>query len=86
MYPNIHGIASLVWSNPKVVWVFTQPFRALAPEFAKDIGFVLYSALDRQTFPLRIMIGLFYLIGFILVAVPTVTTFVRVVWTIVAGS
>lgn len=85
MYPNIHGIAKLVWSNPKVVWVFTQPFRALAPEFARDIGFVLYATLDHQRFALRILIGTLYLIGFLLVTVPTVTTFVRVVGAIAVG-
>jgi hypothetical protein len=79
MYPNVHGIAKLVWSNPKVVWVFTQPFRALAPDFARDIGFVLYATLDHQRFSLRIVVGVLYLIGFLLVAVPTITTFIHVV-------
>jgi hypothetical protein len=79
-YPNIHGIARIVWSNPKVAWSFTQPFRALAPEFARDVGFILYGTLDYQRFPQRLLIGVLYAIGLILVAVPTVTTFLRVTW------
>jgi hypothetical protein len=76
-YPNIEEIARLVWSSPKVVWAFTQPFRSLSPKYAKDIAFVKYKGLNYQNFKTRILIMLFYTIGFILLSIPTIITFWR---------
>jgi hypothetical protein len=74
-YPNIHEIAKAVWSNAKIMWVFTIPFRSLAPKFAKDIAFLKYKNLDCQNFGVRFFIFIAYFIGFTFLSIPTVNTF-----------
>jgi len=79
-YPNIYNIARMVWRNPKVIWAFTQPFRGLAIQFSRDVAFVHYSSLDYSKSFARLSVAAMYAVGFALLAIPTVTTFVRLLW------
>lgn len=79
-YPNISNIARMVWSNPKVIWAFTQPFRGLAIQFSRDVAFVHYSSLDYSKSVARLCVAAMYVVGFTLLAIPTLTTFLRLLW------
>ena len=76
-YPNIHEIARMVWSSPKVIWAFTMPFKDLSPRFAKDISYVMFKTLNYQQFKARIAVSILYIVGFLLLLKPTVETFIR---------
>ncbi|WP_139316307.1 hypothetical protein [Pseudochrobactrum sp. B5] len=79
-YPNLREIARMVWSSPKVIWVFTVPFKDLAPKFAKDISYVMFKNLNHSYFIIRMVISFFYIIGFSLLLKPTLETFCRLLW------
>jgi len=83
-YPNIHEIASLVWSSPKVVWAFTMPFKALSPSYSKGIAFVMHKTLDYSAFRVRMWVSVFYAVGFVLLLKPTAETFMRIIWNAVS--
>lgn len=76
-YPDIHEIARMVWSSPKVIWAFTMPFKNLSQKFAKDIAYVMFKTLSHDQFQTRCVIAVSYLIGFMLLLKPTMETFTR---------
>ncbi|TPI56164.1 MULTISPECIES: hypothetical protein [unclassified Mesorhizobium] len=79
-YPNINQIAYNVWSSPKAIWAFTMPFKNLSSVHAKDIAFVLYKTLNYSRFRARLYVFMLYTIGFSLLLIPTMVTFVRLAW------
>lgn len=76
-YPDIHEIARMVWSSPKVIWAFTMPFKNLSQRFAKDIAYVMFKVLSHSQFKTRCLIAASYVVGFVLLLKPTAETFVR---------
>jgi hypothetical protein len=74
-YLDFTEFARMLWSNPRVVWVYTIPFFALTPKFAKDIAYLKYQALDYTRYYFRLSISCMYAIGFLLLLVPTAKVF-----------
>ncbi len=85
-YLDFTEFARMLWTNPRVVWVYTLPFFDLAPKFAKDIAFVKYKALDHTKFRTRVAIACLYSLGFGLLIVPTVRVFVQLTYRLILGG
>ena len=78
-FTDIDRVARDVYSDPKVIWAFTKPFKEMSVRFAKDIAFVKYQNLDHSGFKARLWVGVLYLIGFVLLFKQTAETFVRLI-------
>lgn len=74
-YFDYHAMAEVLAMDRRVHWPFTLGFKDIVPKFAKDIAFVLHRSLDYQHFKSRFFIALLYLVGFVLLLVPTAKTF-----------
>jgi hypothetical protein len=84
-YLDFTEFARLLWQNPRVAWVYTLPFFDIAPKYAKDIAFVKYKALDHTRYIVRCFIAGFYLIGFLLLLVPTGKVFLLLLYGLLFG-
>ena len=76
-YPNIDAMLFDLWSNPKVIWAFTMPFFDHSLKFVKDIAFVKFSILDNKRPLTRLLVAVFYTLGFLIIFIPTAETFLR---------
>lgn len=72
-------IAKAVYEPPKALWSFTEPYRAIAAEvYAADIAVAKYEVDDYSRFALRLLTAFLYLIGFILLFIPSARTFMSI--------
>ena len=72
------AIADRAYQAPKVIWAFSEPYRAVAAqEFASDIAFIKYEIDDHSQPIMRFFTAIFYVLGFILLLVPSVSTFIK---------
>lgn len=78
-YYSAWQIANTVCLAPKATWAFSEPYRELAcTKFASDILFVKYEV-DDYSFPsLRFLTACLYGIGFLLLLIPSVLTFLSI--------
>lgn len=70
-YLDVDRITTIIAGHPRVMSHFVQKFRSASFGFYKDILYLRYNILDSSRPYLRITIGLVYLMGFILLFVPT---------------
>ncbi|MEO4040352.1 hypothetical protein AAFN47_01945 [Hoeflea sp. CAU 1731] len=77
-YLIIDRVAEMLWTNPKVIWAFTQPIIDQSIKYSKDISYVLYNTLDYSNYNLRILIFSLYSLGFFLLSIPTIRTFYKI--------
>ncbi|MEI2384030.1 hypothetical protein [Breoghania sp. JC706] len=82
-YFNAEAIARRAYDAPKVIWAFSEPYRAIAArEFSSDIAFAKYEA-DNYSRPYtRFSIAIMYALGFILLFIPSVSTFLKITYSI----
>jgi hypothetical protein len=80
--PDPVAIAQSLVSGRRIVQWFVRAFdKAAATEgHRNDMLTLHYMALDHSEPLLRLLVCLFYAIGFSLLAIPTVLTFVRLAW------
>ncbi|NEH59876.1 hypothetical protein GR198_29605 [Rhizobium leguminosarum] len=76
---NSDAIANELY-NRRMAWrgVWGE-FEAMVPTFAKDIAHIRFMMLDVQYFSSRVAVALFFCVGFSLLAIPTMTTFFRII-------
>ncbi|MER9797511.1 hypothetical protein NKJ36_10235 [Mesorhizobium sp. M0142] len=73
-YLDVDRITTIIVDHPRVMSHFVQQFRNASFGFYKDILYLRYNILDNSRPYLRMTIGFVYLIGFILLFVPTAKT------------
>ncbi len=78
-YLDFTNLAEMVWRNARATWAITMPFYDAAPKFARDIAFLKHRSLDYSKFPIRLFIATVYLVGFVLLAKPSVHIFVLLI-------
>lgn len=77
-YFNAEAIAESAYQAPKVIWAFSEPYRAIAAqEFAADIAFTKYEVDDYSRPKLRFLTGILYAVGFFLLLIPSIITFIK---------
>lgn len=77
-YFNAEEIADRAYRAPKVIWAFSEPYKAVAAqEFAADIAFIKYEIDDHSQPKLRFLTAILYALGFVLLLIPSVSTFIK---------
>lgn len=76
-YLDFSDFAYMLYNNNRASWAYTIPFFELCSSFSKDIAFVLFQSLDFTRYRVRLSIACLYLVGFILVMIPTAKVFFR---------
>ncbi|MCP1201110.1 hypothetical protein [Notoacmeibacter sp. MSK16QG-6] len=77
-YFNAEAIAERAYQAPKVIWAFSEPYRAVAAqEFAADIAFTKYEIDDHSQPKLRFLTAILYTLGFFLLLIPSISTFIK---------
>lgn len=84
-YLDFTGFAHMLWSNPRVVWPMTIPVFDVAPKLAKDVAYMRFRALNFTMYKVRIWISSFFLLGFLLLAFPTLRVFALLSYGVVFG-
>ncbi len=78
-YFNADNIAERVYHAPKVIWAFTEPYRAIAAKsFVADISVAKYDIDDHSRVLIRVIVSVLYIGGFCLLFVPSFITFLKV--------
>ncbi|MGX1259837.1 hypothetical protein [Sinorhizobium fredii] len=85
-YFDSEKIAESVYQGPRIIWAFTEPYRAIAAKsFVADIAVAKYEIDDHSRLVLRILTAFFYNVGFILLLIPSVRTFISISAAMVRG-
>lgn len=78
-YANIDGIVDIVYRRSADTSAFSYEFIAQSQKFSKDICFVEYRTMDYENYVFRAICALLYTIGFLLLSIPSVTVFGRII-------
>lgn len=73
-YIDTQAVLTIMYQAPKVVWAYSVPLRKTAVSMKYDVLFLEYQSLNYSKLKLRILIGFMFLVGYVLVVVPTVKT------------
>lgn len=84
-YLDFTAFAHMLWSNPRVAWSITLPVFEVAPRLAKDVAFVRFQALNFTRYWMRICVSSLFLMGFALLAFPTLRVFTLLTYGLVFG-
>lgn len=78
-YIDVEQIVNIVSNDAKAVWAFSKPFQDISVHFSGDILHCLYAFLDLRHFYVRHAVATLYFAGLLLLFVPTVKTFIKIV-------
>ena len=78
-YLNIYGITEMVIMNRRIDFYFVGQFRQAANIYYKDILFIKFLCLRKSKSFLRMIIGALYVVGIVLLLLPTLKTSVFIV-------
>ena len=84
-YLDFTEFAHMLWSNPRVVWAMTLPVFDVAPTLAKDVAFVRFQALNFTRYWTRMCVFVLFLMGFVLLAFPTLRVFALLTYGVTFG-
>lgn len=77
-YINTGALAKDMVSAPRIIWIYTMPIKETAFQFQADVYYLEYMVDDLSSPIQRLACAITYAIGFILLLIPSLETFVRV--------